>query len=142
MGIPLGKGLRQYDAKAVSDATAVDPGTEMLTQQHLKEEVDVNNIVRRFGLSELPRWSREGVYGDFTGISDYESAREKIASVDRAFMSLPADIRDRFRNDPAELVRFAESVSEDEFEAAMAPEASSEPAAPAPAAAPVSNPPE
>lgn len=136
--IPLGKGLRQYDAKAVSIATSVDTGRETLVQQHLKEEVDVNTIVRRFGLTnDLPSWRGDGLYGDFTGITDYESAVEKIRSVDTRFMALPVELRDRFKNDPAELVRFADSVSEEEFNRIVNPA----PSAPVAPEAPVVDPP-
>lgn len=129
--IPFNASLGSYDHKAVSEETAIDCGDESLVQQHFKEEVDVNTIVRRFGLTpELPAW-RTGVYGDFTGISDYESAVQRIEATQNAFMALPATLRDRFKNDPAELVRYAQSHTEEEFDALMAP----------PPAAPESDPP-
>lgn len=127
--IPLGKGLRQYDARVVSDMVSVDTGTETLVQQHFKEEVDINTIVRRFGLTaELPAWSRQGMYGDFTGISDFDSAVDRIRHTQAAFMGLPAEIRDHFKNDPGELVRYASSVSEEEFDRMVS--ARTEPVAP------------
>lgn len=133
MSIPRGASLRGYDHKWVSDQERIDTGTETIVQQHMKEEVDINNIVRRFGLTyDLPAWRGEGMYGDFTGISDYESAVAKIRAVDDRFLAMPAEIRDRFKNDPAELVRWADSVTEAEFDAMMAPKAPVvEPVAPA-----------
>lgn len=130
--IPYGKGLREYDAALVSIETGLDTGRETLVQQHLKEEVDVNTIVRRFGLvSALPAWSREGLYGDFTDIVDFDSALARISRTQDAFLKLPAEVRDRFKNDPGELVRYAQSVSEEEFVAAMRPrEAAVPPAEP------------
>lgn len=119
--IPRGRGLRQYDAKMVSDMTSLDSGTEVITQQHFKDEVDINTIVRRFGLMDLPQWNNGGVYGDFTGIVDFDSALAKIKSTEEAFMRLPAELRDKFDNDPAELVRYAQSVTEPEFDAFVAP---------------------
>lgn len=120
--IPEGASLRGYDAKAVSDAVSVDTGDLTLVQQHFKDEVDVNAIVRRFGLvPQLPAWNRQGVYGDFTGVTDFDSAVERIRSTEEAFMRLPAEVRDKFANDPAELVRYAQSVSEDEFNRFLSP---------------------
>lgn len=137
-----------YDFKAVSDECAFDTGRETLVQQHFAEEVDINTIVRRFGLTgQLPQFSAEGIYGDFTGVTDYGSAVEMVRRTEAAFEALPAEVREKFRNDPAELVRFASSVSEDEFVRATSPvvepplEAPAAPvAAPAPGA-PVSAPP-
>lgn len=105
---------------------------ESVTQQSFKEEVDVNTIVRRFGMNAgIPKGVAEGVYGDFTGISSYEDA---VAQIDRAhsgFMRLPPEVRERFANDPGRLVQFAGSASLEEFKAVFdAPPV-------APAAAPV-----
>lgn len=142
--IEVTRGNRSYDPKAVSDELSIDFSDQpVLTQQHLKEEVDVNTIVRRFGLvPELPKWKGEGIYGDFTGITDFDSAVAKVYGVQQAFMGLPAELRDKFKNDPGELVRYASSVSEEEFDRFVAPVAPPEPAAPsAPAAPVVENPP-
>lgn len=117
-------------------ATAVDTGTETLVQQHFREEVDINVIVRRFGLTgQLPKFSAAGMYGDFSGISDFDTAVERVERTRGAFMALPAEVRDRFRNDPGELVRFASSASEEEFARATAvTPAAVEPPGAAPAA--------
>lgn len=109
-----------YDSGAVSDAVAVHTGDVSLVQQHFQDEVDVNTIVRRFGLTrEMPFGSSQGVYGDFTGISDYESALERVRGAQDRFMTLPPEVRERFGNDPALLVRAASELSEEEFVARL-----------------------
>lgn len=114
--IPRGVGLGQYDAKEVSEGTSTHTGSETMVQQHLKNEVDVNTIVRRFASTgEMPFAAREGVYGDFTGITDYESARARVEQADSSFMLLPAEVRERFQNSPAELLRYMNSVPFEEF---------------------------
>jgi len=79
-----------------------------LVQQHLREEVDINTIVRRFGLTQAAPPVVAGVYGDFTGVYDYESARELLDRIDGQFMQLPPEVRERFGNDPAQLLLLAE----------------------------------
>lgn len=110
-------GLRGYDAKIVSTETAVRTGDFTLTQQQFVEDADVNVIVRRFGISgQLPSRARgQAMYGDFTGITDFESARDVVARAEAGFKELPAQVRDQFGNDPARLIAYAQSVSEEEF---------------------------
>lgn len=106
----------ELDTGAWSDAHRTDTGSETFTQQHFAEEVDVNTIVRRFGITRsMPFGVMGGVYGDFSGVTDFESAKAMIVSADERFMKLPADIRERFGNDPSALIAFAQSVPEDEF---------------------------
>lgn len=120
--IPRNAGLGSYNAHELSARLSVETGSETIVQQHLKNEVDINTIVKRFGITgQMPFGVDEGIYGDFTGITDYESALAKVTQADESFMTLPAEIRERFKNSPAELIRFAQSVDEDAFMAAMKP---------------------
>lgn len=120
--IPLNATLRSYDAKAVSDGTGTDTGEESLVQQHLRDEVDINTIMKRFGATGMMPSFREGVYGDFTGIVDFESAVQTVAETTERFMRLPAAMRERFGNDPANLVAAVQSMTEEEFDKLNAPE--------------------
>lgn len=97
-----------YDMDEASNETAIDfTGTEDKTQQQFAEEVDINTIVRRFGLTgELPDDYRAPQSGDFTGINDYQSALNAVIAADAAFMEIPADVRERFNNDPQRLMTF------------------------------------
>lgn len=121
---------------------AIDTGDDSVVQQQFADEVDVNTIVRRFGLAEPPVVA-QGVYGDFTGITDYESAVAAVETAQANFMRLPAAARDKFGNDPARFLDYAMRVGEDELIAfcglVPAPAAPVPPlaAAPAPATVPV-----
>lgn len=133
----VGGRLTRYDTKGVSEANMlVIPEDEpVLVQQHFADEVDINTIVRRFGMvNELPAWKQGGVYGDFTDVVDLESAIAKIRGVEERFMTLPPEFREKFDNDPGKLVEYAQSVTEAEFEALLRP--------PVAATPPVVNPPE
>jgi len=120
--IPFGAGLHGYDAKKVSDEAASPGGGPMLTQQQFQEDADINVIVRRFGLTRsLPAAVAAGVYGDFTGIHDFQSAVETIEGARARFMQLPAPVRDKFENDPGRLIQYVESHTPEEWDALMRP---------------------
>lgn len=96
-----------YDAKAASDAVGlvcVGPGK---TIQSMKEEADINTIVKNFGVTgQLPTGVRVPEYGDFMVVDDYRSALEALTSAEKSFMAMPAEVRDRFKNDPQEFLEF------------------------------------
>lgn len=96
-----------YDADEHSFETGLRCEDPTLAQQHMAEETDINEIVRRFGLTgELPSGVRMPTYGDFTGVYDYQSALNAIKAAEESFSTLPAEVRARFGNDPAAFVDF------------------------------------
>lgn len=96
-----------YDTRKASLESALFCKDDSLASQASKDECDINVIVRRFGVTgQLPRGARLPTYGDFEGVFDYGSALRVIRAADAAFMSLPADVRARFLNDPARFVDF------------------------------------
>lgn len=76
-------------------------------KQSFKDECDINNIMRRFNLTgELPRGSgRPAFYGEVPDI-DFQGAMQIVIKAEADFMSLPAQVRDRFANNPASLIEF------------------------------------
>jgi len=135
MGIPLDASLRSYDSKAVSIETQTEVGTVSQTQQQFADEVDVNVILSRFGVSGAMPRVPDGVYGDFSGIESYDDALAVIEAAEAQFMKLPASVREKFQNDPAVLVRMANEMELEEFQKVL-----EEPAAPV-VAAPAVQPP-
>lgn len=99
-----------YDRNKVSDETGLDcTGDPGFTQQQFAEESDINTIVRRFGLTgEMPSNPSIPVSGDFTSVTDYQTALNSVIAADEAFMALPANIRAEFQNDPQQLMDFVE----------------------------------
>lgn len=96
-----------YDVDAASAEAALRCEDETRTQQHFAEECDINTIVRRFGLTgQLPTDVRQPVYGDYTGITDFQGAMQAVALARESFEQMPADVRARFQNDPAQFVEF------------------------------------
>lgn len=78
------------------------------TQQHQKDEADINQIMRKFQKTGLVNHLAKGhpSYGDFTVVTDYQTALEQVEQAHQSFMALPANIRRRFSNNPGELVAF------------------------------------
>lgn len=77
-----------------------------LTQQHFKEECDINNILRNYSppLNNIP----PPVFGDFT-TSDLMSAYDIVRRASNDFDALDSNIRARFNNNPLELMQFLEN---------------------------------
>jgi phage internal scaffolding protein len=99
-----------YDLDAASNESGLHCEDATLTQQHFKDECDINNILRQFNITGLlPESALSPRYGDFTGISDYQSALNQVIAAEDEFMRLPADLRARFANDPAQLIEFLDN---------------------------------
>jgi phage internal scaffolding protein len=96
-----------YDTDAASNESGLHCEDASLAQQHFKDECDINNILRQFNLTGvLPESPLSPRYGDFTGIGDYHTALNQVIAAEDGFMSLPANLRARFENDPAQLIEF------------------------------------
>lgn len=78
-----------------------------LTQQQYKNDVNINQIIARFHKTGiLPSGNLNPVYGDVSNVRDLQTMRNIIIEAEQNFLKLPAKIRKRFRNDPAELLTF------------------------------------
>ena len=99
-----------YDTLAASDESGLACEDATLAQQQFKDETDINNILRQFNVTgELPNAPISPRYGDFSGISDYKTALDRVIAADEEFMNLPATLRARFNNDAAELIEFLDN---------------------------------
>lgn len=102
-----------YERKEHKGLTCETPS---LTQQQFKEECDINNIIARYettGLltDPLHPGTRMPQFGDFSNVPDYLHAQTIIARTREAFEALPSKIRDRFDNDPAQMLEFLQDES-------------------------------
>lgn len=83
-------------------------GGKIRTQQQFKEECDINNIMRKYQekgiLPDLIKTNPR--YGDFSEAPTYLEAMETIFIAQKQFAALPAKVRDRFQNDPAQFLEF------------------------------------
>lgn len=81
-------------------------------QQHFKDDCDINILVERFTRTgQMPQRAPEDYsFGDFTAI-DYQSALDTIMVANEQFGTLPASVRERFSNNPVQLLHFLEQES-------------------------------
>jgi phage internal scaffolding protein len=99
-----------YDTDAASNESGLACEEPSLAQQHFKDECDINNILRQFNITGLlPESPLSPRYGDFSGISDYHTALNRVIAAQDEFDGLPAQIRARFDNDPSKLIEFLEN---------------------------------
>lgn len=77
-----------------------------LTIQEVGIDHDINAIMRRYeATGQLPDFpERVAQYGDFSEVSDYHTALNRVREIDESFMKLPASVRAQFDNDPARYV--------------------------------------
>jgi len=105
--VPFIRNPYNYDTNAASDESGLRCEDATRTQQHFKDETDINNILRQFNITgQLPSKAISPRYGDFSYTGDYHSALNAVIAAEVEFMSLPAQLRARFDNDPAELIEF------------------------------------
>lgn len=84
---------------------------ETLTQQHFKDECDINNIIARYQVTGLltdpsvTNVNRTPLFGDFSELPhDYQSAQTFIMEAQEQFASMPSTIRAHFHDDPGDLL--------------------------------------
>lgn len=99
-----------YDLAEASRSSGLSCPEPTRTQQQFKDEVDINVLVARYGITgTMPQNPNVPGYGDFSGVFDYQTALNTIIAADRDFLTLPWDVRDRFANDPQKLLVFLEN---------------------------------
>jgi len=91
---------------------------------------------------ELPQGLATPLQGDFTSVTDFQSAMDLILKSQQTFMEMPADVRTRFDNDPHRFLDFvSDTANRDEARklGLLIPEPPAPPPAAPPAAAPNSS---
>lgn len=103
------------------DNDLIDPKTgeviypPSMTKQEFKAECDINNIIKQFSATGMVRHvsarAAEGRYEDLPDPQDFQESLAIIQQATEAFMTLPAKIRDRFHQEPAEFLAFVSDPS-------------------------------
>lgn len=73
------------------------------TKQAHKDDCDIDKILRKYATTGVITHKAQygGKYDDFVGFEDYQSCMNKVIAAQDMFNTLPANIRNRFNNDPA-----------------------------------------
>lgn len=101
--------ISAYSPKLKVALTFPEQGRE---KQSFKDECDINNIMRRFqATGELTHLAqRPPLWGEIPEL-DFAGAMGMIVDARERFQQLPAVVRDRFNNDPAQLLAFVQDES-------------------------------
>lgn len=111
----LPRSYNGYDFKAASDEVGLACLDPSLTQESEALDTDINEIVRRFGITgQLP--ARDSIplvtNDDFVGATDFQTVMALQIEAKKAFAAMPADVRGRFDNDPVKFVNFCSGTDE------------------------------
>lgn len=91
---------------------AVDfTGEVSRTKQSFKDSTDINKIIARFGRTGMLTHvnSRQPFYGDVSNIDSYQGCLEVVRQAQELFAGMSAQVRERFGNDPAQMISFLEN---------------------------------
>jgi len=82
-------------------------------KQEFAKRSDINEILKRYKKSGVVDYisKNRGVFADVSGFGDFRELVQKVRSAHEAFEGLPASLRFRFHNDPAELLVFIKDAS-------------------------------
>lgn len=129
---------RIYSRFSTPDSAAVEFGASM-TQQHFKDECDINNILKSYR-GKVPASEEPAFFMDCT-VNDLQSAYEIAEDIGARFDSLDSEVRARFNNNPLELLEFVHNADNQTaaIELGLLPKPAPEPA-PAPESAPAPEP--
>lgn len=85
---------------------------KLVAVEFLKES-DINYLLARYkntgsfySVEDMMKAKARPVFGDFTGIPNYEESLNKMATALEMFQELPLKIRQRFHDSPIELLAF------------------------------------
>lgn len=101
--------MKEYPTRYSPPPSPVrDVGGKSLTRQEFKDECDINNIVARAGAGLVSlSVPAAPLFTDVSEVpSDYQECLEHLFNADEQFASLPAKVRERFENNPANLFDF------------------------------------
>lgn len=88
-------------------------GSDGKTKQEFKDQCQIQSILNKYQKTGMVTHlaKHHAQYGDFSNISDFQSAMSAVANAVDTFESLPSSIRKRFNNDPRSLLGFIEDSS-------------------------------
>lgn len=105
--------VRHYFSRETNRAGAINFASSLdRTHQEFKDECDINSIMARFhatGVLPSP-WKSppQAIWGDLATVPDYFEAQQLLLKAKSAFASLSSKVRERFANDPANLLAFVQ----------------------------------
>lgn len=116
-----------------------------LTQQQFKDDCDIHKILDLYSRTgQLPFNQKQGAYLDISQMPNYLEAQNFIIKAKNQFAELPGKVRERFKNDPHEFLKFMgdkENLPE-MVKLGLATQTQEPASSPAPASKPTGKPPQ
>lgn len=106
------KWRHQYDDKtdlAAREHTDIKCDDDSLTQQHFRDDSDINVLALRYGLDKRPLPNipiDPSYYGDLSEVPDLRTALDIVRDAEQRFLELDPKLRARFDNSPSKLWTF------------------------------------
>lgn len=87
-----------------------------LTQQHFKDECDINHIVAYYQeTGVMPQGDRQPLFGDFAGIpTSFQESQNLFKEAQDKFYELPSALRKMLDNSPQKLLEFMSNPANSE----------------------------
>lgn len=90
------------------------------TKQSFVAECDINNIIKTFKISgqitHMSAQAQKGSYQDLPEPQDFQESMNLVIAAQKAFATLPSQVRQRFGNDPAQFLGFmSDPANQDEM---------------------------
>lgn len=110
----------QFTGELVNPVTGEVTIPPSMTKQSFVDECDINNILREYSVSgqlrHISQRAELGMYADLPDQTDFQTALNIVLEGQQAFDTLPAKVRNRFNNNPAEFLEFmADPANQDEI---------------------------
>lgn len=107
-----GKAVSPFDVKSSREMKTYKKGDKVgtvfpgksKTQQGLAKTVELKRVLKNSGV--IPTVNKQPIYGDFTEFPDLSRAIEIAEKANNAFLELPASVRAKFNNSPAEMSKW------------------------------------
>jgi len=100
----------QYTGQLVNHKTGEVFTPPARTKQQFLEQCDINNIVKQYSktgqFTHLSANLAKGTYSDLPDPIEFQDSMNLVIQAEGAFATLPAKVRNRFGNDPAEFLAF------------------------------------
>lgn len=87
------------------------------TKQSMKDECDINQIVKKFDKTGLLDHLADGVpnFADVSDLGDYRSALDNVKRAEEFFAGFPAGVRAEFDNDVARFMAYVGRASDEDL---------------------------
>lgn len=108
--------MKIYNRYDVPNSPAQDLGGESPTQQQFANDQDINTIMARYNSTGiLPQLKDRPIFGDFSNISDFQTAKFQLVAAENSFKKIKPEVRLAFDNDPGLFLHAMDNADDPEI---------------------------